>query len=375
VSGLSKIEWCDATWNPVRGCSRVSEGCRNCYAERTAARFSKPGRPFAGFAQQVAPRDTLDRVGGRRAGWTGKVALVPEALDWPLRRRKPLRIFVNSMSDLFHEALPDEVIDRVFAAMYLADWHTFLILTKRSRRMHTYLNATGLPERWAAAVEAMALPHGMKRAGVAGPAAIVEGIRGGWRSFPTHVWLGVSVEDHATARTRLIDLASTPAARRFASVEPLLSAVDLSEIEIYPEVPPYQPGVRFDALRGHVKGPDDMLPPLRWVIVGGESGPGARPCDSGWIRSIVGQCKAASVPVFVKQTGRWILGDDAGFRVNHWLLEDGRGYVPPLIGEPARQRPPTRVCSTPAVGFSLFDRKGGNPAEWPEDLRVRQVPA
>jgi protein gp37 len=333
--------------------------------------------PFGGFAEMTP-------AGPR---WTGKVALVPEALDWPLRRRKPLRIFVNSMSDLFHESLSDEVIDRVFAVMKLAQRHTFLVLTKRPARMLAYASALTF-ERLIACANRSA-DGGEHRAGAYNLTSIdhlsvkyrhaVLGDKTAYRASPKpplpNVWIGVSVEDQATADERIPLLLQTPAAHRFISAEPLLGPIDLTRLTMVEPKPPFGPGVWWNSLTGHVAGPDDMLNRLDWVIAGGESGPGARPCDIGWIRSIVGQCKAASVPCFVKQVGRWVLGDDAGFRVNHWLLEDGRGYVPPLIGEPARQRPPTRVCAVPAVGFSLFDRKGGNPAQWPEDLRVREVPA
>jgi len=367
MSGLSKIEWCDATWNPVRGCSRVSEGCRNCYAERQAARFVRrknTERHVLGSGERVAVEYVTRDVAGPFEGfaestpagprWTGKVALVPEALDWPLRRRKPLRIFVNSMSDLFHEALPDEAIDRVFAAMALAPEHTFLILTKRAGRMLRFLESRGPGGG----------PHGIGKAMFDLRPAAFGGGDSAIVTWPLpNVWLGVSVEDQATADERIPLLLQTPAAHRFISAEPLLGPINLREMA-------HQDDWHVDALDT-----PDPSRRLDWVIVGGESGPGARPCGVDWIRSVVRDCKAASVPCFVKQAGRWVLGDDAGFRVNHWLLENGRGYVPPLIGEPARQRPPTRVCAVPAVGFSLFDRKGGDPAEWPEDLRVREVPA
>jgi protein gp37 len=314
--------------------------------------------PFHGFAENTpnGPR------------WTGKVALVPEALDWPLRRRKPLRIFVNSMSDLFHEALPVEALAQIFDVMasatlgcrpghrehdeecWTGDQHTFLILTKRPERMRKLLSeelpwfiGERMPGDSALSMADWPLPN---------------------------VWLGVSVEDQATADERIPLLLQTPAANRFISAEPLLGPIIFdSTHESDPCSSSFLSGIGGERVY------DGEKVALDWVIAGGESGPGARPCDVGWIRSIVGQCRAAAVPCFVKQAGRWILGDDAGFPVNHWLLEDGRGYVPPLIGEPARQRPPTRVCSVPAVGFSLFDRKGGDPAEWPQDLRVRQVPA
>lgn len=131
----TSIEWTDRVWNPTRGCSRVSEGCRHCYAERIAVRFSGPGEPFEGFA--ISSRHPWDQH--RRPGWTGRVELIPEKLDEPFRWQKPCRVFVDSMSDLFHEALPDEAIARVFAVMAAAERHTFQILTKRAERMFRWM--------------------------------------------------------------------------------------------------------------------------------------------------------------------------------------------------------------------------------------------
>ena len=278
---MSGIEWTDRTWNPVRGCSRVSEGCRNCYAEVIASRFgSVSGSPFNGFA--------------RDGKWTGRVELIEHRLRDPLSWRKPCRVFVNSMSDLFHEGLPDEAIDRVFAIMALAYQHTFQVLTKRPERMHEYLrgHAAGGRHIWRAAQQ-VEMPRGRNK-----PAP-------GW-PLP-NVWLGVSVENQAAA-DRILVLLQTPAAVRFISAEPLLALVGLSA----------------------------WLDSIDWVIVGGESGPNARGCHLGWIRSIVQQCKAADVPVFVKQLG-------------------ARPY-----------------SATQHV--TIRDRKGGTMSEWPEDLRVREFP-
>ena len=228
----TRIEWTDATWNPLRGCSRVSEGCRHCYAEQVAARFSGPGLKFEGIAH---------RIGGE-ARWTGKVVLVEEKLTEPLRWRRPRRIFVNSMSDLFHEELPDDAIDRVFAIMARAPHHTFQILTKRAVRLRAYMSAPG-------------------------------------RAVLPHVWLGVSVEDQAAAEERIPELLAVPAALRFLSCEPLLGPLRLES---------------YLGRRG-----------IGWVISGGESGPRARPPDPAWFRSLRDQCRAARVPFFFKQWGAW----------------------------------------------------------------------
>lgn len=242
----SKIEWTDATWNPVRGCSRVSEGCRHCYAEGVAARFSGPGQPYEGLAERTAK--------GPR--WTGKVRLIESQLDLPLRWRKPRRIFVNSMCDLFHESLPDLAIDRVFAIMALAPHHTFQVLTKRPERMRAYLTDSATP-----------LKH-----------------TGSW-PLP-NVWLGVSVENQEAADERIPLLLDTPAAVRFLSCEPLLRPVDLT-----------------DYLVETARTNRDWY--LDWIISGGESGTGARPCHPDWIRTLRDQCAAASVPFFFKQWGAW----------------------------------------------------------------------
>lgn len=215
----SKIEWTDTTWNPVRGCTKISPGCRHCYAERFAERFrGVKGHPFEhGF----------------------DLALVPKKLGEPLRWSEPQMIFVNSMSDLFHEAVPLAYIEKVTETMRLASWHTYQVLTKRSRRLRELL-------------------CGPLRAAANDP----------------HIWWGVSVEDRKYGLPRIADLQSSPAAVRFLSVEPLLE--NLGKLPL--------------------KG-------ISWVIVGGESGPGARPIKEEWVLSIREQCKAANVSFFFKQWG------------------------------------------------------------------------
>lgn len=215
----TSIEWTDATWNPVRGCSKISPGCKFCYAERFAERFrGVPGHPFEqGF----------------------DLRLVPEKMNEPLRWKSPKKIFVNSMSDLFHEAVPDSYILQIAGIMREANWHIFQILTKRHERMSRLL---------------------------AGPL----------RTFAAepHIWWGVSVEDKKHGLPRLRTLRKTPIAVRFLSIEPLLE--DLGQIDL--------------------KG-------ISWVIVGGESGPGARPMKPDWVRSIQRQCGRDEVPFFFKQWG------------------------------------------------------------------------
>ncbi len=230
----SSIEWTDKVWNPVVGCTRVSAGCERCYAERLAHRLELMGQPqYAGLTRKLPNGDVR---------WTGKVVCLPERLDIPVQWRKPARIFVNSMSDLFHEDVPDEFIGQVFWTMRQAHWHTFQILTKRPARMRAMM-ASFPPEVRAT----------------------------------DNVWLGVSVEDQRAADERIPLLLQTLAAVRFLSCEPLLGPVNL------------------DMTYGGIDHG------INWVIAGGESGPGYRSMDLAWIRSLRDQCQAANVPFFAKQ--------------------------------------------------------------------------
>lgn len=219
MSDNSPIEWTDATWNPVRGCTKISPGCARCYAETFAERWRGiPGHPYEhGF----------------------DLRLVPKKLDEPLGWRRPRKIFVNSMSDLFHEGVPDEYILAVADVMMRADWHVYQVLTKRAERLHSMLKSN------------LSQP-----------------------SQAPHIWWGVSVENKKQGVPRIAHLAAAPAAVRFLSVEPLLE--DLGNLD----------------LRG-----------IHWVIVGGESGPRARPMRKEWVRSIRDQCVDARVPFFFKQWG------------------------------------------------------------------------
>lgn len=215
----SHIEWTDATWNPVRGCTKISPGCKHCYAETFAERFrGVKGHPYEqGF----------------------DLRLVPEKLTEPLLWRSPKLVFVNSMSDLFHEGVPDEYIEMVCRVMATANWHTFQVLTKRSERLKGLLRGR---LRFAAEQE--------------------------------HIWWGVSVEDRKYGLPRITHLQAAPARVRFLSIEPLLEKLG-----------------RFD------------LSGISWTIVGGESGPGARPMDEEWVISLRDQCAASRVPFFFKQWG------------------------------------------------------------------------
>lgn len=234
MASTTTIEWTDATWNPVTGCTKISAGCDHCYAERFSERFrGVPGHPFeSGF----------------------DLTLRPERLEQPLRWRRPRMIFVNSMSDLFHKEVPRGFVARVFETMERAPWHTFQVLTKRSSLMRDFLR---------------------RRYGAA---------RG-----PAHMWFGVSVED-GTKKSRIDHLRDSPAGMRFLSLEPLIGPVGLLD------------------LRG-----------IDWVIVGGESGPGARRMDANWVREVRDQCVANKVAFFFKQWG--------GLRPKSGGREvDGRGW-------------------------------------------------
>jgi protein gp37 len=219
MSEVSAIEWTDATWNPIRGCTKVSPGCKHCYAEVFAERFrGVPGHPYEqGF----------------------DLRLVPEKLGEPLKWQTPKMIFVNSMSDLFQDGIPDEYIEAVAKVMVRAKWHTYQVLTKRSARMASLLRG-----------------------------------RLSFAASASHIWWGVSVEDKKYGLPRLADLQTSPASVRFLSVEPLLEGL------------------------GHIN-----LRGIHWVIVGGESGFGARPLKREWVTEIRDQCNDAGIPFFFKQWG------------------------------------------------------------------------
>ena len=286
------IEWTDSSWNPIVGCSIVSPGCTNCYAMQMAARIEKmqPESHYAG---------TTRRVNGH-AVWTGKVALAPDhILTAPLRWTKPRRIFVNSMGDLFHESVPDEWIDRVFAVMALCPQHTFQCLTKRSGRMLEYCGNIDGSYNIATAILDLLIDRKIdgKITDENNPLADERGDdEPELKNWPLpNVWLGVSAEDQTRADERIPDLLTTPAAVRFVSAEPLLSAVDFTSIKVGGADSLY----RANALTGD--GFDGQL--LSWIIVGGESGPGARvwPGFEDACHSIRDQCRAAGVAFFMKQ--------------------------------------------------------------------------
>lgn len=289
---MSKIEWTGQTWNPIVGCSIVSPGCTHCYAMRMAARIERMSPGAAHYKGLTKPS---------KAGpvWTGKVALAPEkTLLEPLRTKMPTTWFVNSMSDLFHEDVSDEWIDRVFAVMALCPQHTFQVLTKRSARMRAYVVAL---EQRRATGETMFAPDVIGH--VEGLAAIA---RRGW-PLP-NVWLGISSERQQEADARIPDLLATPAAVRFVSAEPLLAPVDFTFVG---DAKGSDGEFRYDALTGRALPWGGVIagtgvwstnadkvrpcPRLDWIIVGGESGPNARMMDPDWARSIRDQCRESGV--------------------------------------------------------------------------------
>ena len=301
----TSIEWTDYTSNLIRyrdpegrsvhGCIKVSAGCANCYASAWSARGLTGERGGAFTAKRQATlTPSFDEAEGKRILRT---------------KATGAKVFVGDMTDVFGEWVPDALLDQMFAVFGLRPDLVFQVLTKRPERMREYMVD---PDCYTCVDEAAAAISGESGVGVI-------------TRWPLpNVWLGVSVEDQAAADDRIPELLDTPSAVRFLSCEPLLGPVDLR-----PWLPATAPAL--DRAVSGYRGPD-----IDWVIVGGESGPGARPCDVGWIRGIVGQCKAAGVPVFVKQLGGKAVG-----------LPEGR----------------------------LRHRKGADPAEWPEDLRVREYPS
>ncbi|WP_309491393.1 DUF5131 family protein [Trinickia mobilis] len=308
MSQNSKIEWTDMVWNPLRGCSRVSQGCTHCYAERVAMRFSGAGQPYHKLVQMTS----------QGPKWTGKVRTVPEALAAPFGWAKPRRVFVNSMSDLFHESVPFEFIASVFAVMSVTTRHTYQVLTKRPERMVEFFkwvkdgegvfDDDAISSRMPKDIPWVPHHHNTRRGGYdnCGP------------GFPyENVWLGVSVEDQRAADERIPLLLKVPAAVHFLSVEPMLGPVDL-------ERP--MPGPDLDQGSGaKICQPWYIQSGIDWVICGGESGPGARPMHPDWARDLRDQCAEAKVPFFFKQFGEWAPGENCGGplkrteQVAHWF--------------------------------------------------------
>lgn len=293
------IEWTDATWNPVTGCEKVSPGCRDCYAEGVSERMQKNPK-----------QDKYVNVVNSDGHWTGEVHVHPDELVKPTRWTKPRRIFTCSMSDLFHEKVRPQFVGACFARMAVADHHVFQVLTKRPERMARMLpdeprfhHDRSIQQKFTEGF-VQEIRHVLADDG--DTVVDVESIRELDIPWPLpNVWVGTSVEDQERVEDRLQHLVNTPSNIHFLSCEPLLD-----RINIWP-----------------------CLGIVDWVIVGGESGPDARPIEPSWVSHVINQCRDNDVPVFVKQLGtRW------------------------------------------AEGAGADDSKGGDPAEWPETLRVREWP-
>ena len=262
MADKTKIQWTDATWNPITGCTRVSRGCEHCYAERLAA----------GRLRHHTSRAGLTDEHGR---WNGLLRFNRQWLNQPLEWKKPRRVFVVAHGDLFHENVPDEWIDHVFAVMAMARQHVFQVLTKRPERMRRYLSEEVGKHPGNTVIERLEKRIDSRWQGklLTWPWAHKEDER-----WPLkNVWIGTSVEDQATADERIHVLLKTPAAVRWLSVEPMLEPISFSHM-LYA-----------------------WPPKLHWVVCGGESGPGYRPMKAEWARTIRDQCEQAGVPFFMKQ--------------------------------------------------------------------------
>lgn len=363
MSNSSNIEWTDATWNPVVGCSRVSvpgspvSGCDHCYAVGMTRRLEgmakggpSPGkgrtRQYIGLTVELKPAVVARGVGVNGRHFSGEVRCVEEALPVPLRWRKPRKVFVNSMADLFHERVPFEFIDRVFAVMNATQhqlpipedvtrarpWHTYQVLTKRPERMCEYVLSRA--EKFPLGEHPLFRERNIFR----GHGPHVMNASGGLCWPLPNVWLGVSVWDQPSADAMIPHLLRTPAAMRFVSYEPALGPVDFA---------PWLHGQEEHGapLGGTAGACVDWTPPIDWLIYGGESGGGARPNNVEWARSTRDQCRDAGVAFYLKQLGAWPY--DPGWHGD---------------GTPDGSR------------MSPNNRKGSDMREWPEDLRVRQMP-
>jgi protein gp37 len=326
MAQASTIEWTDVTWNPVAGCLVITPGCTNCYAMRTAGTRLKhhPSR---------ANLTTMTKVG---PVWNGAVRFNEQWLTQPLGWKKPRRIFVCAHGDLFHESVPDEWIDRVFAVMALTPQHTYQVLTKRAARMRAYIN--GLPSK-IPFLGRMPLEriHFEAAGHIEGDGGYMDALKGAGNVYSLYldtpwplpnVWLGVSTERQKEADERIPDLLATPAAVRFISAEPLLGPIDLRNVG---SATSESARLGIDALRGNSGRPGRIVargcwPRLDWVIVGGESGPAARPMHPDWARGSRDQCAAAGVPFFFKQWGAWAPSETASSRMI--VADDGDIDIP-----------------------------------------------
>lgn len=360
------IQWTDETWNVVTGCTRVSPGCEHCYIERTPP-FRMQGRRFS----------------GPEIGATTGVRLHPDRLEMPLHWRKPRRVFVCSLADLFHQDVPTEFIARVFAVMALAEQHTFQVLTKRPPRMRALLRSESFRRLIADAVTG----HGRNDTfGL--EVDIIDGT-GAWPL--RNVWLGVSVEDQRYADERIPLLLDTPAALWWLSCEPLLGPVSLSVGAVEdtvgrPDRSGRAPGTGRDG-RSSPDEPTAVPTGIHWVIVGGESGPGARPMHPQWARDLLDQCQQAGVAFFLKQMGAWRpVGPGEATHLVHvggparsaaYVVERDKATTVHRhghLGQYERREDLVDRGHPGWVRMRRFGGHGGREHEIPEDLRVREYP-
>ena len=314
MSDQTSIEWTDASWPIIRGCTKISQGCDNCWAIADAHL-----RAGSSNAKARAHFEGLTQIQNGRPNWTGTVRLDESILDWPLRWKKPRKIFVASSGDLFHESLPFEDLVRVWRVVLDAAQagHTMQILTKRAERMREVV------------------------------LILMNRIFGAHWRMPDRIWLGVSVEDEPTARLRVPSLLAATAAVRWVSYEPALGPVDWAR---------WLPSPCYTQGRATARGIDG----LDLIVIGGESGRRARPFDLACARNTITQCRAAGVACFVKQFGA------RPFEIVECPMCEGHAVVgnsPCICG-----------CGEARVELGLHDRKGADMSEWPEWARVRELP-
>jgi protein gp37 len=309
----TKIEWATATVQAVTGCTKVSDGCKGCYAMRRANLLAhnpgiKEGRRAA-YAQAVQPVPLSMQHTGNKFRWSGRITVIPgweEEFAKLARARLPRRVFIQSMGDLFHEGVPFDLIGRVFNEIILLPQHTFMVLTKRPARMHEFFTTQTVSPRFAQGLQI-------------GPSvSFADGI-----GVIPNLWLGVTAENQPMADERIPWLLRTPAAKRFVSAEPLLGPLNvltpLRGDPVFEWLTQYYGPTGFDPSGSQ---PKVKLPTIGWIIAGGETGPGARPMHPDWARSLRDQCQAAGVPFFFKSWGDWAPWDD-----DNWSLPDGHDDV------------------------------------------------
>jgi protein gp37 len=323
----TKIQWTDDPWNVVIGCKECSPGCRHCYAAVLAHRAMQPAH------------EGLTVLKSNGVQWNGKVNIVPERLSVPLHWRKPRRVFICSMSDLFYDQVPFEYVAAVFAVMAACREHTFQVLTKRPKRMAEFLRwIVGEGSRgyvWQTMFE-YARQYDVD---------LSDRMGSPWPWPLPNVWLGTSAEDQRRYDERIVHLLDCPAAIRFLSCEPLLSRIELG----LGRNPPGQRMLRWDKSVCH---------DLHWVIAGGESGQKARPCAMEWIEEIIDECKRFDVACFVKQLGSTVVAEERAADT----VEEAQA----MLGPQKRDR---------WLWYAgLAHGQGADPDEWPEEFRVREFP-